>query len=62
MSKNVYDTCITVFAVITYDFFLLQIGFHPLAVVSELVQKEESDRYIYTHTHTHIHTHTHTHT
>jgi hypothetical protein len=27
--------------------FLLQLGFHPLAVVSKLVQKEESDSYIY---------------
>ena len=38
---------VSLFMQSSYMIFLLQLGFHPLAVVSKLVQKEESDSYIY---------------
>jgi hypothetical protein len=31
---------------IGYDIYLLQLGFHPVAVVGKLVQKQETDSYI----------------
>jgi hypothetical protein len=33
---------------ICYDICLLQMGFHPVAVVGKLVQKQERDSYIQT--------------
>jgi hypothetical protein len=31
---------------IRYDIYLLELGFHPVAVVSKLVQKQDRDSYI----------------
>jgi hypothetical protein len=32
--------------ILRYDIYLLQLGFHPVAVVGRLVQKEERDSYL----------------
>jgi hypothetical protein len=34
-------------SVMIYDIYLLQLGFHPVAVVGELVKIQETDSYIY---------------